>query len=234
MRGTLAGCMTTDMLVDYRASTSVMSRSVLDEIERNTEAYVPRKDTNMNIKGYGGHDIPSDGTVILKVKIGTRTFSTPFTVVPYEAATKAVLGASLLVQAKIGITWDNNNAYLTLGSEGGEKLIQAQLAENRAHQLSLINEITLAPKQVCVVEVKHPLFTGKIKNFHHKPDLITTRDGFDGILHIDEVTQSAHKAKQKIRVSNVQDYGITLPSQTPIATIELLHSVTTKAQSKLC
>ena len=107
-----------------------MSRSVLDKIERATEAYILRIDTNMNIKGYGGHDIPSEGTVILKVKIGRRTFSTPFTIVTYETATKVVLGTSLLVQAKIGI------AYLTLGSDGGEKLIQAQLAENRAHHLT--------------------------------------------------------------------------------------------------
>ena len=43
VEGTLANCLTTNMLVDYGASTSVMSRSVLDDIEKLTRTFVPHQ-----------------------------------------------------------------------------------------------------------------------------------------------------------------------------------------------
>ena len=69
------------MLIDYGASTSVMARSIIDKLEKRTGAYIQRINTHMNIKGYRGHDIPSEGTVMINLAIGNKKFVTPFTIV---------------------------------------------------------------------------------------------------------------------------------------------------------
>jgi len=55
VEATIAGCITTPMLVDYGASTSVISRSMMQEIESKLGTCLPRIPTTINIKGYGGH-----------------------------------------------------------------------------------------------------------------------------------------------------------------------------------
>jgi len=82
------------MLVDYGASTSVISKSIIDEIEKRMGTTLPRTHTDVHIRSYGGHSVPSEGTVITTLEIGGRTFNTPFTITPYETATKVILGTT--------------------------------------------------------------------------------------------------------------------------------------------
>ena len=144
------------MLIDYGASTSVMARSVVDELEKRTGAYIPRINTHMNIKGYGGHDIPSEGTIMVKLKIGNKHFITPFTIVSHETATKVVLGTSLLVKAKIGLAWKNDQVSLTFEQHERTEFAQAHLAEATAHNMACIHEIVLSPKESVISSIKHP------------------------------------------------------------------------------
>ena len=46
-KGILGDTLETDMLIDYGASTSVMARSIIDELEKRTGAYIPRINTHM-------------------------------------------------------------------------------------------------------------------------------------------------------------------------------------------
>ena len=94
VHGTLAACYTTDMLVDFGASTSVISRTAIAEIESKLGTTLPRKHSDMHIRSYGGHSIPAEGTVIMTLEIGNKTFNTPFTITPYETATKVILGTT--------------------------------------------------------------------------------------------------------------------------------------------
>ena len=96
VQGIVAGCYETDMLVDYGASTSVISRSVIEEIEKKLETTLPRLYNDVHIRSYGGHSVPSEGTVMMPVTIGKHTFKTPFTITPCETATKVILGLSLI------------------------------------------------------------------------------------------------------------------------------------------
>ena len=88
MHGVLAACYTTNMLVDFGASTSVISRTAIAEIESKLGTTLPRKHSDMHIRSYGGHSIPAEGTVIMTLEIGNKVFNTPFTITPYEPPPK--------------------------------------------------------------------------------------------------------------------------------------------------
>ena len=129
VHGVVAGCYETDMLVDYGASTSVISRSVMEEIERKLETTLPRLHNDVHIRSYGGHSVPSEGTVMMPLTIGDHTFKTPFTITPYETTTKVILGTTLLVKARIGLSWKQDTIYLTIGNNQNHVIKEAYLHE---------------------------------------------------------------------------------------------------------
>ena len=131
--GGRGSCYETDMLVDYGASTSVISKSVIDKIENRMGTMLPRTHTDVHIRSYGGHSVPSEGTVITTLEIGGRTFNTPFTITPYETATKVILGTTLLVKARIGLSWQQDDVYLTIGGENNKRLAEAHLNLSLIH-----------------------------------------------------------------------------------------------------
>ena len=173
VHGTLAACYPTDMLVDFGASTSVISRTAITEIESKLGTTLPRKHSDMHIRSYGGHSIPAEGTVIMTLEIGNKTFNTPFTITPYETATKVILGTTLLVKARMGLAWAGNEVYLTFG-HNNNKLIEAQLNETEAHTMVNVHEVVLLPKETKLVGIKFETWKGKVTNMKHKPALITT------------------------------------------------------------
>ena len=124
----------------------------------------------MHIHSYGGHSIPAKGTVIMTLEIGNKTFKTPFTITSYETATKVILGATLLVKARMGLAWSGNEVYLTFG-DNNNKLIEAQLNETEAHTMVNVNEITLLPKEMRLVNIKFETWKGKVPNMKNKPAL---------------------------------------------------------------
>ena len=82
VQGIVAGCYETHMLVNYGASTSVTSRSVIEEIKKKLGTTLPRLHNDVHIRSYGGHSMPSEGTVMMPVTIGDHTLKTPFTITP--------------------------------------------------------------------------------------------------------------------------------------------------------
>ena len=150
VHGVLAACYQANMLVDFGASTSVISRSAIAEIESKLGTTLPRKHSDMHIRSYGGHSIPSEGTVIMTLEIGNKIFNTPFTITPYETATKVILGTTLLVKARMGLAWAGTEMYLTFGNNNN-RLIEAQLNETEAHTMVNVNEVSLLPKETKLV-----------------------------------------------------------------------------------
>ena len=116
----------------------------------------------------------------MTLEIGNKTFNTPFTITPYETATKVILGTTLLVKARMGLAWAGNEVYLTFG-HNNNKLIEAQLNETEAHTMVNVNEVVLLPKETKLIDVKFETWKGKVTNMRHKPALITTAPEFQDV-----------------------------------------------------
>ena len=159
---------------------------------------------------------------MVKLKIGNKSFITPFTIVSHETATKVVLGTSLLVKAKIGLAWKNDQVSLTFGQIERTEFAQAHLAEVTAHNMASIYEIILSPKEFVISSIKHPHAYSKIKNSKNEPALLSTHMGYQDIIQIDEITQSAQNPHQQVRITNISDIGINVLPHSIIATMELL------------
>ena len=159
---------------------------------------------------------------MIKLKIGNKCFVTPFTIVSHETATKVVLGTSLLVKAKIGLAWKNDQVSLTFGQHEKVEFAQAHLAEATAHNMASIHEIILPPKGSVISSIKHPHAHSKIHNFRNEPALLSTHADYRDIICIDEITQSAQNPCQQVKITNISDVGISVLPHSLIATMELL------------
>ena len=72
----VAGCYEPDVLVDYGASTSVISRLVIEDIKKELGTTLPRLHNDNHIRSYGGHSVPSEGTVMMPVTTVSYTHLT--------------------------------------------------------------------------------------------------------------------------------------------------------------
>ena len=132
-----------------------------------------------------------------------QTFNTPFTITPYETATKVILGTTLLVKARIGLSWHQDDVYLTIGGDNNKRLTEAHLNELEKHTLVTVNEVELKPKETRRIEVQYETWRGKVTNFKNKPAFINPNDKYNANdLHIEEINTTPQYSKMQINITN--------------------------------
>ena len=144
-----------------------------------------------------------------------------------------ILGTTLLIKARIGLSWQQNNVYLTIGGENNKRLTEAHLNEIEKHTLVTVNEVELKPKETRRIEVQYETWRGEVTNFKNKPAFIGPNDEYDETnLHIEEINTTPQYSKMQINVTNVGEEGMQIPRNAQIAKLELLDSMLQKAQEQ--
>ena len=143
------------------------------------------------------------------------------------------MGTTLLVKARIGLSWHQDDVYLTIGGDNNKRLTEAHLNEIEKHTLVTVNEVELEPKETRRIEVQYETWRGKVTNFKNKPAFVSPNDKYNAKdLHIEEINTTPQYSKMKINITNTSKEGMHIPQNAQIAKLELLDSVLQKAQEQ--
>ena len=223
VQGTLNGIFKTRFLIDSGSSVSTINEVALGELEALYGRKLPRLESSIILKSYGGKDLSVLGIVVADVCIGSASFLTPFVVVQSCSFSPCILGSNVIVRKRLVMNWHGDQMYLHFANST-EKLGRITLMDSTSQPLyavSTTEAILPGITKTVVVALVSAYRPTVSHNLNNKRGLITKSPDCDLPVEIDGIGQFK-KNTMEIAVKNVGDFEISLPQFCTLAGFDLL------------
>ena len=223
VHGTLNGVYKTRFLIDSGSSVSTINEVALKELEAIWGRELPRLESSLILKSYGGKDLSVLGVVFADIGIGNSNFYTPLVVVDSTSFSPCILGTNLIVRKKLVMDWDGEHMYIRFASKK-VPLAKVHLLDSTNQPLYAIETTdSIMPGQVKVVSVA--LVSTYCPRVPHtlngKRGLVTKSPDCDLPIEIEGVGTFKNHVLQ-VPVKNVGETEISLPRFSTLGGFDLL------------